>query len=500
MSQLRQDHEEIKRVATNKETIEKALEILQQARYKTGQGSGFDLSKVSNGMAIACALIASEILRNGDVDASNAQKASCLQPNHFKHCYETIRKALSLDSEGSSRRGRPNESTWRRLGTLHPTSKDWSKFESYLEQCRNTFKIAVAERSSRYDKVDVECAIFCWVYEIVEENQLDIETLAKQSEAKERTVNKICKFLDERCQSLRAKIDQDAKSKPKFVLPNPTTPRRSPNKRPLRELPTRDSPKKPKVSHEVDTSNKEVEEDSRQVRRGSVASPSKVPLPSSSTTSPIKSPTKRVHVEIPTVSVKRQSASPWITRDDSTSDVEMAPPDTPSKPSRRTRASPTKPAPTAGSSRAIPDTLRTRTVDTVSPARKSGPQTRAPSPTPTPRHSPRKSRVVSTAPEPVKTSSPPKKLRQVNNSRAASEKMLVGDDGDASSEDEEDELPEPVQKRFRPVFHDHRQWERGDPRVDDIYRQAELSRQKRVEVYGLPFNGKYQPQPRAQAV
>jgi len=61
MSQRRQDRDTIASVASNKATIDKALDLIQLARSKTGPGSGFDLSKVSNGIPMACALIASEM-------------------------------------------------------------------------------------------------------------------------------------------------------------------------------------------------------------------------------------------------------------------------------------------------------------------------------------------------------------------------------------------------------------------------------------------------------
>ncbi|KAK7468927.1 hypothetical protein VKT23_003422 [Stygiomarasmius scandens] len=484
MSQRRQDRDTIASVASTKATIDKALDLIQQARSKTGPGSGFDLSKVSNGIPMACALIASEILKNGDVQASVAQKASCLQPNHFQHCCNTIRRALDLDGAESSR-GKPNQSVWRKLGTLNPPSKEWSKFESYLEKCRNKLKIVLAESKNRYEKVDIECAIFCWVYEIVE-SQLNLQMLAEQAEAKERYVGKICDLLDKTCQTLRSEIEQDAKSKPKFVLPNPTA-RRSPNKRPVRELPTRDSPKKAKLSHEGDSPAKGFDvnssEDSKRVTRGSTASPSKPPAASSST---IKSPSKRVQVEVPTLAStkKRAAGDEWI------SDVEMAPPETPSKPSRKITTSPVKPAPTASSSGVTLDSLRAQKADAVSPTRPSRSQIRVLSPTPvTPR---RKSHAVS---EPlVGSSTSPKKLPQSARPQTPSNRMIV--DQDDASPSSEDERSEPVQRRFRPVFHDRKQWERRDPRVDAIYKQAEILKKKRVEIYGYPFEGRYQPQMR----
>ncbi|KAF5344888.1 hypothetical protein D9758_011597 [Tetrapyrgos nigripes] len=509
MSQ-RQDTKAIESVASDKKTIQKAHDLLQQARPKTGPGSGFDLSKMSNAMAIACAVIASEMLRTNDVDPSQAQKVACLSQKDFQHCCATIKRVLQLDGDASPRRGKSGSSLWRTLVALNPISIEWSRFEGFLMQCKNGLRIILAEKNIRYPEADVDCGTFFWVYEIVEVNQpLDINAVADEGSASAKSLSKICKHLDDRCQKLRSTIANDvAKSKAKFALPNPAAPARvSPTKRaaPRRELPTRDS-KRTKLSDDAgalaQSPTKDVEMQSSGSGRvtRSALSPSKPSLPAS-TPSPMKSSVKRTRVEVTVASVEKHRSTLLET----SSDVEMTPPETPSKPKRTVTTSPSKAAPAASSSTPTLDKLRGR--PDPSPTRTSRPSTsaRPPSPSPSIRQSPRKSQAAAipetaAASTPVPPAAPsstsPKKAPRIVRAVAGSHRMQVDNENendDSSSSSEDEDPPEPVRQRFRPVFHDRKQWERRDPRVDIICKQAEILKKKRIEKFGHPFDGKYRP-------
>jgi hypothetical protein len=59
------------------------------------------------------------------------------------------------------------------------------------------------------------------------------------------------------------------------------------------------------------------------------------------------------------------------------------------------------------------------------------------------------------------------------------------------SEEDESE-PEPLRRRFRPVFLDHTQWHARDPRLDKVWKNAEAHSEAMVKLYGHPFE-RYRP-------
>ncbi|KAJ3972409.1 hypothetical protein EV361DRAFT_141754 [Lentinula raphanica] len=64
------------------ETLERARELLHTVTVKTAPGTGFQL-KDPAGRPAACALIASEQLKNTVVNPTSAQGSSCLNPAAF---------------------------------------------------------------------------------------------------------------------------------------------------------------------------------------------------------------------------------------------------------------------------------------------------------------------------------------------------------------------------------------------------------------------------------
>ncbi|KAF4590219.1 hypothetical protein EYR40_009384 [Pleurotus pulmonarius] len=67
------------------------------------------------------------------------------------------------------------------------------------------------------------------------------------------------------------------------------------------------------------------------------------------------------------------------------------------------------------------------------------------------------------------------------------------DEGAESSSSPSDDGDVLVLRRFRPIFLDHKQWYRRDPRMARIWRTAEAHRETMAKLYGHPFEH-YRPQ------
>lgn len=212
----------------------------------------------------------------------------------------------------------------------------------------------------------------------------------------------ISKVMEQHCAVTRASILEESKRS------GTITTRTSPRKRLLRELPSKDSPKKRKLSAEPQT------EESAIFRLSDVPEEALV-RPS---TSPRKSPAKRALRELPTGDSRNKTNAPIVAHD---SDVEMLAPETPSKTRRNGTAA------TAAFLSAL-----SKTATQPFPAHRSSHHD---SPPP----SPSKKRVV----------------------EARDFDPLVADDDDDSPDDFVHTSS--VRRRFRPVFLDRKQWAAQDP-------------------------------------
>ncbi|KAJ3735872.1 hypothetical protein DFJ43DRAFT_1207588 [Lentinula guzmanii] len=255
---------------SSSETLARARELLYIATVRTAPGTGFQL-KDPLGRPAACALIASEQLKNTVVD---------------------------------------------------PTYGD--RFVSWCQRAEFAFFDLGKGNNIARDSPKIKLGIFFWVCGILEPDRLDLASFVKNNGAHTDNTGGITKITDVHGSKIRALILAESK-RPKETVATRSSTRVSPGKRPMREAPSKDSPKKRKLSAEDDTVGTTA---GKQFSVPNHASgPPKALFPPS--TSPRKSPSKQVLRELPTKSTTKKTRFTVVGQEDS--DVEMSLPDTPSK-------------------------------------------------------------------------------------------------------------------------------------------------------------------------
>ena len=267
-----------------------------------------------------------------------------------------------------------------------------------------------------------------------QEEPLSREDFVTDNNLDPTNFNTIFSSINRQCKDLETKILQEKERPPEPAIPfrlPVATPKTSTRKRPLRDLPSRDTPKRLKVV---------------ELQPGGMNTPTQT----------------RPHV---TTSV----------------DVEMLPPPFPTKtPSKR--PGPFGENPTPSSSRQQLSVLRSNATGLKSPTRRSqDPGTPRVDPvTPSRRKSTRVEVAVPGSPS--RTSRTPQQTR--------SEDLMDVDsqlDSPSSGDDEGVEEDMPLPRRYRPVFHDHDQWNSWDPQLRSDWQRGKALIQKRIALYGHPF-------------
>ncbi|KAJ3787916.1 hypothetical protein GGU10DRAFT_385407 [Lentinula aff. detonsa] len=403
---------------SSSETLARARELLYIATVRTAPGTGFQL-KDPLGRPAACALIASEQLKNTVVDPASAQGNSCLNPTAFQKCLAQVRAALAHTA--SHQPSDPTKRRQTRSEFISQISYDslvakyallqtyGDRFVSWCQRAEFAFFDLGKGNNIARDSPKIKLGIFFWVCGILEPDRLDLASFVKNNGAHTDNTAGITKIMDVHGSKIRALILAESK-RPKETVATRSSTRVSPGKRPMREAPSKDSPKKRKLSAEDDTVGTTA---GKQFSVPNHASgPPKALFPPS--TSPRKSPSKQVLRELPTKSTTKKTRFTVVGQEDS--DVEMSLPDTPSK-------------------RRLLGTSSDQ-VSMISPSRP-----RAPSPSPTRRSI----RLNSAIESPSQTVVNIKDLYIDNPPERANMFATT------------------VRRRFRPVFLDRKQWSAPDP-------------------------------------
>ncbi|KAG7091043.1 hypothetical protein E1B28_010103 [Marasmius oreades] len=405
----------------SEETFQKALNYLQSAHAKrAGQRT------TGNSLVPGCAYLASQRLQNNEISKDAARRKSCLTPAIFEKECENIRKLLPVDN-ASSRQGRRMRGYEQLIQRYRP-SVSRATFHHWLHEVENKLS---SSRSFDWESVVAKCAIFFWVYEVVEDKSLNKHEFADENQVDRGNLTAICSYLDRQCKNLRGSILEGTRSPSPTPIPSPlvvvtprTSPRKSPLKRPLRAVLSRPSPKKLRKSE---------------------------PEPEPESETPVPS-----------------------------NDVEMLPP-LPKTPSKRTSLFGEHITPSSSRQMLdIPAHTTRNASPTRQPRRALGSQSILPPSTPAELFTPsrRKSARIEAAVShsPLRAAKTPRKIRR-------EDLMRVDVDG-TSSEDEEAEIDLPLSRRFRPVFRDRKLWCGGDPQLRTDWEKIKKLSQRRVELYG----------------
>ncbi|KAJ3997387.1 hypothetical protein F5050DRAFT_1806914 [Lentinula boryana] len=397
---------------SSSETLGRARELLYIATVKTAPGTGFQL-KDPLGRPAACALIASEQLKNTVVDPASAQGNSCLNPTAFQKCLAQVRAALAHNA--SLQPSDPTKRRQTRSGFISQISYDslvakyallqtyGDRFVSWCQRAEFAFFDLGKGNNIARDSPKIKLGIFFWP------GRLDLASFVRDNGAHTDNTGGITKIMDIHGSKIRALILAESK-RPKEAVATRSSTRISPGKRPMREAPSKDSPKKRKLSAEDDTA--ETTAGKQFSVPNHTSGPPKALYPPF--TSPRKSPSKQVPRELPTKSTIKKARFTVVGQEDS--DLEMSLLDTPSK--TRLLVTSRDPAPM------------------ISPS-----QPRASSPSPT-----RRSIRLSSA-----TESPSQTVVNI--------KDLYID----NPSEHVNTFATTVRRRFRPVFLDRKQWNAPDP-------------------------------------
>ncbi|KAF8625966.1 hypothetical protein AX17_006691 [Amanita inopinata Kibby_2008] len=220
------------------DTLDLAKAILREATTKTQPGSGHELGSRTTGLPAICAYIASQRLKTIELTRQTAQVASCLRPSDFDKAFHIIQAAIG----GNRRIG-------SRIATYQMICSKYGANEQQLEPFFQQAQRALLQIDGRYDPermAEVRHAIFFWVYSLWQGKKVQHEPqFADDNKLSVKAFAVIVTVLNDKCKSLKAEILERAKSKASSPTRSaPTTIRRSPQKRPLRELPSKDSPPK----------------------------------------------------------------------------------------------------------------------------------------------------------------------------------------------------------------------------------------------------------------
>ncbi|KDR82957.1 hypothetical protein GALMADRAFT_275999 [Galerina marginata CBS 339.88] len=428
--------------SASKETRDLANEIIYLAKLKTGPGSGRELREFTTGLPAVCILLASERLNNGDVSTNSAQIASCLKKKDFKKVYEIVKAVVSEGDE--------KETTY---ATLHETYKS-EKLESALRPFFTRTEDDLLHLVPNIDRTSTmfKNVVYFWVcgaakLKLVPGTEIFV---SEQRLPFKKFVNLLA-LLNERCPSLREKIQEAFKRGSKSPTKDPVTPRQSPRKAPIVER----TPSKVMTSSPTPAEGAEQHSPIRRLRSAQLQeSPSKATA------------TKRVTRLSPTKIIQPPPFRPWqkgpareLPSKDSpkkrvaenveaqTNEMDLDPPTMESPTKKRKLESPTKPTTRSASTSKLPvQSLVVRVTIPVTPTKKA--------PSVFPRSTPARS-------------SPLKRAHEDEGH------TLGGGVDAASSSDENEPRINLSTRRFRPVYLDYKQWNTRDPRLSQIWRKAD---------------------------
>ncbi|KAJ7429188.1 hypothetical protein FB451DRAFT_1576162 [Mycena latifolia] len=336
----------LEKLCHDAKTLKEAERILLIARANTGAGSGFDLGENRTGLPAVCAYIASQNLNNTNVTIEAAQIASCQTMLKFKKLRERVDKALA--ARKPARRG---PLTFK---TLIPAQCPRISLQAVglMDEVEVTVREKMdADNDDTCSDDEITCAVFAWVCNVLEGQRLfkptSFEGTYDVDADNMQHLNKLIKATCRRDREAQIREDYNKPAAP--VKSASTSPRKSPSK-PLRELPSRDSPQKRKVAspdaddalplpdspskrQKVASSSLVTLETILRTTRSMSASPTKL-LPAPSTprkaqrlpSSPSKSPTKPQAAATPTRVIRLLPMDAVPPLSDSSEDEDAAPP------------------------------------------------------------------------------------------------------------------------------------------------------------------------------
>ncbi|PFH51250.1 hypothetical protein AMATHDRAFT_59558 [Amanita thiersii Skay4041] len=217
------------------ETLELARSLLHEATLKTKPGSGHELGSRTTGLPAICAYIASQRLKTNEFTRQTAQVASCLRPTDFEKAFYIVQAVI-----GGSRRSTTKVPSFTSICAKYQVNGQ--SLEPYFAQAQRSL-LQIDGRYNSERMAEVRFAIFFWVFSYWQGKKLQPEKeFAEDNLLSFKAFATVIATLSEKCTTLKLELIEQAKSRVALVpkaAPTPT--KRSPQKRILRELPSKDS-------------------------------------------------------------------------------------------------------------------------------------------------------------------------------------------------------------------------------------------------------------------
>ncbi|KAJ7045699.1 hypothetical protein C8F04DRAFT_1065840, partial [Mycena alexandri] len=238
--------ETIEKLCHDKKTADEAKKIYQIARAHTAAGSGFDLGETSTGLPAVCALLASERLNNTNVTPEAARIATSQSKAKFNKLREHVEKALAAPKPA-----RRKPLGFKSLLLAHCTSTINQRAAKLMDEMEVLVLEKLEGEGNKYGNVsddEITCAIFIWVCNVILQDRVfHNKSFEERYETDATNMRAFHGFVKACGRGMEAKIREDYAKMVADIQSVSVSPRKSPTK-PLRTLPSGDSPQKRKVT------------------------------------------------------------------------------------------------------------------------------------------------------------------------------------------------------------------------------------------------------------
>ncbi|KAF9221077.1 hypothetical protein BS17DRAFT_785878 [Gyrodon lividus] len=428
---------QLQKLCPSPETFAKAQSILRLVTARTGQGSGFVVNPVV--VPAVCAYLASEQLNSGEVSLSVAAIAACVTQAVFSDTLKTIRTALHTDDEDHA-----TDVTYDTLVSAHRIRPQ--EFAVAYMKDTETGLPRVDILKDRHGANVVSCAVFYWVCQLMEEPTVQERSLCQTYGISLKAFRSVVTTIDKQCDSIAEQIKSyllQNRSSTRASSSTSTHPNHFPTPTPTSQ---QTSPTKSALKTRASTRDLTTPSKTPSNKRGVVFSRHTLDHDDHDDSSPFpETPTKKKRRLDTSSSAKPSASTP------------------PAKRSHESTLAATAAfhAAMSGSTSKQPgdETGHTQVpVGDNSTSQDVGPST--------PRRPRTRSAIFGAVTTPMQVDQQPSPSRlqaQPSPARRA------------------------PRRRFRPVFLEQQQWCARDPKVERMWVDAEMHRDKMTELHGHPF-------------
>ncbi|KJA23237.1 hypothetical protein HYPSUDRAFT_215290 [Hypholoma sublateritium FD-334 SS-4] len=151
---MSKNHHLIESFIVSQEVKDLAHELNRSATTIMTEGSGRNVRQFAAGLPAACMLLASENLNTGEVTRKSAQVASCLKPKEFQRVYDALKSAIEEAEKSTC-------ITYHELHQLYKVEHLEEMFAPYITQA--TDELLLHSNQSEQTAL-FRCSVFFWSF------------------------------------------------------------------------------------------------------------------------------------------------------------------------------------------------------------------------------------------------------------------------------------------------------------------------------------------------